>query len=92
MNQAVVEEIQKSGLFCANFYKKHYGIAENGPEHYLAEGWHQNADPGPDFSTERYLKDYPDVAQAGICPLEHYVLYGKGNRTAPSVHAPESLL
>lgn len=90
MDQAVVEEIRKSGLFRPGFYKKYYGIEANGLEHYLTEGWHLGMDPGPDFSTERYLKDYPDVAQARICPLEHYVLYGKGNLTAPSAHAPES--
>ncbi len=82
---AAVEAIEASGLFDAAFYKKHYGVAQDGLAHYLAQGWREGVDPGPEFSTDRYLKDYPDVAAAGICPLEHYVVYGKGNRTAPSM-------
>lgn len=87
---AAVEAIERSGLFDAAFYKKHYGVSQDGLAHYLEKGWRGGADPGPEFSTDRYLKDYPDVAAAGICPLEHYVVYGQGNRTAPSELAQSS--
>lgn len=28
------------------------------------------------FNGQAYLEKYPDVAEAGMCPLEHYVLHG----------------
>ena len=35
---AAVEAIEASGLFDAAFYKKHYGVAQDGLAHYLARG------------------------------------------------------
>ena len=33
-------------------------------------------DPGPNFSTLRYLQRYPDLARAGVNPLLHYLEFG----------------
>lgn len=44
--------------------------------HYLHHGWRQGMDPGPLFSTSRYLWRNQDVRDAGLNPLEHYLRHG----------------
>ena len=39
------------------------------------------------LDSEFYLNHYPDVAEAGADPLEHYVLYGQHEGRAPSLYA-----
>lgn len=46
-------------------------------EHYLEFGWREGRDPSADFSTKGYLCLNADVRDAGMNPLEHYVLAGK---------------
>lgn len=46
-------------------------------EHYLTQGWEKGYNPSPHFSTNEYLKTYPDVAAAGVNPLLHYINSGK---------------
>ncbi len=36
---------------------------------------------------EFYLGHYPDIAQAGVDPLEHYILHGQHEGRAPSLYA-----
>lgn len=50
--------------------------AEAGLDHYLLTGWREGFDPSARFSTEAYLTLYQDVAEEGINPLLHYVLFG----------------
>ena len=45
-------------------------------EHYIKYGVAVRRDPGSKFSSQAYLKKYPDVAKAGVDPLLHYILYG----------------
>jgi capsular polysaccharide biosynthesis protein len=45
-------------------------------DHYDRHGWREGLDPSPLFSTVRYLKANPDVADAGVNPLMHYIQYG----------------
>ncbi len=49
-------------------------------EHYLEIGWKEGKNPSQRFDTRRYLQDNPDVAQGGVNPLKHYVLYGQYER------------
>lgn len=44
--------------------------------HYLRWGWRSGLDPGPRFSTRSYLERYPDVRDAGVNPLAHYLRHG----------------
>lgn len=44
--------------------------------HYLHHGWLQGLDPGPLFSTSRYLWRNEDVRLAGTNPLLHYLKEG----------------
>lgn len=45
--------------------------------HYCLTGWREGRDPGPDFSTTRYLEAYPDIAAAGVNPFVHYLAKGR---------------
>lgn len=73
--------IQQSGLFECDWYRQRYpDVAQVGMdpvEHYLLHGASESRDPGPAFSTARYLVDYPDVADAGLNPLVHYLAFGR---------------
>ncbi len=44
--------------------------------HFMGPGWRQTRDPAEWFSTEKYLRDNPDVAGRGQNPFAHYVLNG----------------
>lgn len=52
--------------------------------HYLSEGWKAGLKPHPDFDTAYYLSAHPDVADAGVEPLTHYVEYGQLEDRNPS--------
>ena len=45
--------------------------------HFMQVGWQEGRDPQPEFSTEYYLKTYPDIASDGGNPFLHYVLFGQ---------------
>jgi len=44
--------------------------------HYLLSGWRFGFDPHPEFSTDGYLMEHPDVRAARINPLEHFEAWG----------------
>lgn len=46
-------------------------------KHFVEKGFLENRDPSPNFSLSRYIESYPDVAQANINPLLHYIRSGK---------------
>lgn len=48
--------------------------------HYVSEGYKLNADPGPSFNGEAYIKEYPDVFKLGLNPLYHFEKFGKRER------------
>ncbi len=79
--------IEESGLFDIETYlRDHPEVAVRGLdpiEHYLTEGWLQDADPGPGFSTRYYLSANPDVQRAGVNPLLHYLRAGKDEGREP---------
>jgi len=73
--------IIRSGFFDKDFYLQTYPEIHDSVRspitHYITQGWKENRDPGPSFSTSWYLKTYPDVREANINPLYHYLKYGK---------------
>lgn len=81
--------IRASSLFDAEWYRAAYpDIAHAGIDpasHYLADGWRETRDPGPNFSTSGYLKANPDVAAQGGNPLVHYIVHGIGEGRAIGV-------
>lgn len=77
----VAEMVAGSTLFDGTWYMERYpDVAEGKMEplqHFLRLGWKELRDPGPDFSTSRYLRENADVAQAGLNPILHYIEYGQ---------------
>jgi hypothetical protein len=46
-------------------------------EHFLVDGWRENARPNPRFSPREYLEGNPDVAASGINPFVHFLRTGR---------------
>ena len=65
-------------FFDTSWYRSVYKDAAgvNPLDQYHTTGWKKGYDPGPFFDTKFYLVRNPDVAAAGIDPLEHYLRYG----------------
>jgi glycosyltransferase involved in cell wall biosynthesis len=69
--------IGSSGFFDTNWYQTRYPGVEGDPlDHYLTRGWVDGWSPGPHFDGVWYLATYPDVANAGVNPLVHYLRFG----------------
>lgn len=85
-----IATIETSELFDDGWYRARYRdvgmLAIGAAEHYLRIGASLLRDPGPCFSTERYLRAHRDVARAGVNPLLHYLRRGRkeGRRIEPS--------
>ncbi len=78
----MLREIRRSGLFDPVYYLGAYPaihpIYRKMPlRHYLLFGEARGYRPNPDFSPEAYLKYNPDIAEAGISPLYHFVTSGR---------------
>lgn len=86
-----IATIQASGLFDANWYLRNYpDIAAAGVDpirHYIAKGWKEARDPGPDFNSSGYLKANKDVAKSGMNPLLHYIEFGMSEGRSVGVGA-----
>ena len=70
--------LRHSRFFDAFRYRELAGIpaGEDAAKHYYFGGW-RTTDPSPRFSNEKYLEANEDVRRAGVCPLTHWLLYGK---------------
>lgn len=72
---------QIGAVFDAEFYRAtNPDLPENGAglDHFMGQGWREGRDPCPWFSVEHYLSMHRDVAEAGLNPFIHYVLWGCG--------------
>ncbi|MCD7818909.1 MAG: hypothetical protein LUH07_07645 [Lachnospiraceae bacterium] len=86
--------LNNSPLMDERWYAMMYGVDQNQAiEHYCTIGWKHLFDPSLQFSTQDYLQDYPDVAQAGVQPLVHFEVYGRreGRSIRPSRFATPCL-
>lgn len=78
LHRKYYDEINKSGLFDADFYSKTYDdVSGDELTHYLSKGHKEGKLPSLDFDTDSYLRAYNDVGRSGINPVLHYVAYGK---------------
>ena len=85
--------IETSGLFDADWYLASYPEVQGDPlDHYLIHGWAEDRSPGPDFDGPWYLAIHPDVADSGLNPLVHYLLYGVGEGRAKRQIPPQERL
>lgn len=61
------------------------GWFNSGEQHWKQYGWKEGRDPCETFSTKFYLTVYPDVAAAGMNPLEHYQKWGESEGRWPQI-------
>ncbi|WP_052127422.1 hypothetical protein [Enterobacter cancerogenus] len=77
-----IKLIKESGLFDIDWYQKfcpELGKFSLSPvEHYLSVGYKMGLNPSENFNGNLYLERYPDVAEEGMNPLIHYIIFGKG--------------
>ena len=83
--------IRRSDLFDETWYRKNSGFREEGDAagHYYDGGW-RSTNPSLRFRQEDYLKANPDVKAAGLCPLSHYLLYGRMEKRRLVLNGPNS--
>lgn len=88
--------VKKSKLFDESWYVSEYQISSDiAPAyHFASEGWRLGFNPSLSFDTERYLRAYPDIADAGVNPLVHWEKNGckESGRLMFSVNADQSIL
>ena len=80
---SIVRGIREQGLFDADFYRREYPVVAatvaDPLQHYLAHGWKHAMEPSDRFSVRAYLGKNPDVREARLDPLAHWVRYGKAD-------------
>ena len=77
-NYKYYDSIKKSGLFDEKFYSKTYDdVKGDCLTHYLFKGYEEGRFPSLDFDPDFYNINYPDVKQANLNPLLHYIAHGK---------------
>jgi glycosyltransferase involved in cell wall biosynthesis len=78
------EEVQRSGLFDADWYLQQYpDVSAAGIDplrHYMDHGWRESRNPNLLFDSKWYLDNYPDVSAAEFNPLLHYMRHGAVER------------
>ena len=92
-------EIKNSGFFDESFYRKTYSeyLKNEDPlTHYLTEGYKLGFLPSLNFDSDAYLETYPQVRNADINPLLHYIAHGQYEdklvQSAYSVRRKEEIL
>ncbi|HEY3939049.1 MAG TPA: rhamnan synthesis F family protein, partial [Bryobacteraceae bacterium] len=76
-------KLRNSELFDEAFYRTQIGITANGLDpatHYIAVGEQTGIAPSAQFDPAYYGDRYPDVAQAGVGRLLHYIEHGRAER------------
>ncbi len=74
----LMKYVKDSELFDPVWYSKMYGVKPSlAAMHYTLKGWRNMFDPSNSFSTELYLENHLDVAEANRCPLIHYEKFGR---------------
>lgn len=68
------------------WYRARYAVPEDeiGLAHFLARRLSGETSPLAEFDSAWYLKTYPDVAGAGMDPLEHFLVQGHREARNPS--------
>ena len=76
-----IETIRESKLFDENWYLLQNPDVENIKDkaliHYVKYGWKEGRNPNENFSSEEYLKSFPELKEKNVCPLFHYIKKNK---------------
>lgn len=75
INEDAVELIRKSAYFDAEWYASQYEVSGDAVEHFSEHA--DSCNPSPQFDSQAYLEEYPDVKKVKMNPLAHYEMYGK---------------
>ena len=80
-----VRELEKSGLFDPHWYHSSYPelTTKRSVAHFVQTGGRAGYNPGPGFDCAFYLASHPDVEQAGINPVLHYIRSGRAEGRLP---------
>jgi glycosyltransferase involved in cell wall biosynthesis len=82
-----IEEIEHSGLFDFDFYRRQAPGAHKYPRgaaaHFLEIGAAEGLSPNKLFDSAFYLSHNPDVAEAGKNSLLHFILHGATGSASP---------
>ncbi|MGU3341861.1 hypothetical protein ACLBXJ_28110 [Methylobacterium mesophilicum] len=86
--------VSESGIFSSEWYVAQYSNLSQSDElnrdpllHFMVHGWKAGFNPGPEFDTNFYLNAYPDIAEAGVNPLVHYISAGRSEGRIPMIPA-----
>jgi len=78
---AILADVRESGLFDADFYCAENPVATRSKMdpliHYLVRGYRNFIEPSDKISTRSYIGRYPDIRNAGINPLVHWLEFGR---------------
>lgn len=80
-------DVEKSGLFDENYYRKKYHIPKkyDAMSHFMTVGYKKDYSPSEKFDTEFYYQMYHDIKHVDMNPLVHYINFGQkeGRKTRP---------
>ena len=92
--QATIDLVSASGLFDATWYVESYPEVSTRPEspllHFCQRGMYEHKDPGPNFSTIKYLSMVPAAARLDIAPFMH-AMYENPRSTGHGLWVPDDL-
>lgn len=93
--QQVADEIASSRFFDARFYRQQYPELalrsdHEALQHFVSRGAMRGLRASAGFDTAWYLRQNPDVAQAGINPLLHYLRFGAEEGRSPYPSAADT--
>ena len=89
-----IEIVRHSPFFDEQWYLEQYpDVRASGmtaAEHYVKFGWKEGRNPGFNFDTNDYLREYPELFEKNWCPLFHYMLSLKD--TKPKINYRDIIL
>lgn len=77
VNDEIIEAL--SGVFDVDYYLSQISMPldrTGAIEHYLLEGWKDDLNPHPLFSSEYYRSQLPELGRAELVPFLHYLIEG----------------
>lgn len=81
LRQDEKRQAEQMGYFNPTWYAENYpdvAISSLSPwQHFNRIGWWLGRNPSKEFNVQRYQTENPDVLEAGVNPLIHYLRFGK---------------